>query len=369
MLYAPALPRLRDNTALLPCLALLSLFSLAPVFVVNAWPLAAAPALAILLWRRVLPPRWVWAPAGLVGLAALAAPSPALAVGFLWFLGFLVLTVGAFQGLPSGQVIDALILGGVVHAILGPVDWMDGRLVGLLGNANLAGSLLAICLALAVARRRWLFAGIIGAGLLATKSVGSLLGLETGIVCLALTSQRGQQLIRRRPWLLALLALVTLAGLLVTRGDRLYWSSLRPLQWATGIGMAHHAPLLGMGPGSFAAVWPNVYGVPTQQFTHAHSFYIQALAEAGIAGLLGIAPLAVGIVRHVRGPALAGLIVLGVHGLVDATAVHPVIAWLAAALVGIGSPRRNPAISRGEGAALLLAVLSPLAAWFVRLHY
>jgi len=369
MLYAPALSRIRVNSVVWRGLALAALISLAPVFVVNAWPLAAAPALLLILWRPAIPARWVWGPALAIALAGLVAP-PALAAGFWWVLLLLVLTVGTFQRLADGPIYDALIAGAAIHAVLGPSMITDGRLVGWLGNANLTGSLLAICLVLALARRRWLLAAIIAGGLAGTQSVGAILGSLAGIAWLAVTSRRGQQLIRGRPYRLGIVLLAAVILVALGASQRDTWLRWRPLQWATGIGMAYQAPILGMGPGSFAAAWSDVNA---RTFTHAHNFYIHMLAESGLAGVLGLAALAVGIAWRVRGPALAGLIVLAVHGLVDATALHLVIAWLAAALVGIGSPRRDlrgeRAIRLAQNAAFLLAVLTPVAGWFVQLHY
>lgn len=200
-----------------------------------------------------------------------------------------------------------------------------------------------------------------------------------GLATLALQSSRVRQLLRRN-WKLAAVAVVALAlvgaaGLVLTgRGQTWYW---RPLQWALAAHQAISSPLAGTGPGSTPELWADMVsfgraipGNPEGMLigniywpghTHAHNFYLHVLGETGVLGVLALAGVFVYVGYNVRGPALAGLIGLAVHGLVDATALHPVIAVLAAMLIGIGSPRDRHPARLGIILAVLLAVLSPVA--------
>ena len=138
-------------------------------------------------------------------------------------------------------------------------------------------------------------------------------------------------------------------------GDRLEPSTLpsRKQLWAAALRLWNHHPLLGVGPDNFRHRYPEVIaatdGKPfDDQRIHANNFYLETLADLGLAGVVVLALLAHGLWRVARtslalgtGPLELGIFVaIGtffVHGCVDYfLEFTPTFGlwWLLLALVG-----------------------------------
>jgi hypothetical protein len=107
----------------------------------------------------------------------------------------------------------------------------------------------------------------------------------------------------------------------------------RPSLWRVAIALWLERPLLGVGPDNFrrryqAVLAPPPGGAPyTDTRMHANSLYFETLADLGLAGVAGLAAIAVAIVRalrrHWESGCLAGIgyavaaLAFFVHGLLD----------------------------------------------------
>jgi O-antigen ligase len=184
------------------------------------------------------------------------------------------------------------------------------------------------------------------------------------------------------------LAALALAGALGSTSSRLLNTltlSIRGETWSSALGAWLERPLIGWGPGSFAAVFNFRQDLPTfpDPGGHAHNVIVQVLLEAGVVGLVAllvaIGGLAIGI-RHNprRSPyALAGLGGFGLMSLADMPSNFPMvlvigICWAALAAPRIGeavsatSPSRRPwpiAASATLGGVICVAVASTLIGW------
>lgn len=123
----------------------------------------------------------------------------------------------------------------------------------------------------------------------------------------------------------------------VTVNDANFALVERVAHWQAAWDMFDDHPLLGIGIGNYAAVYP-VYALPhwDDPLGHAHNYYLNVLAESGIVGLAGYLVLwgaifltAWRVVRTTRGLALgiaAGafgvLVALSIHNLFDDLFVH-----------------------------------------------
>jgi O-antigen ligase len=251
----------------------------------------------------------------------------------------------AGEGLVGGVCLGVGVVGGwalVERAIAGTTfDRYEGRLLtGPIGYANGLGALMAVgavlCLVSALQRRRAALIAplaIFIPALVMTESRASVAALLAGIIVGVLVVQG-----RRATAGLAALGAAALLGyvLLFTPagfGDRAaYWSAAR----AT---IAEH-PLSGTGAGT--------YGLVHQQAPHvrdAHSLFLQAFSELGVAGLLlAIAiftiPIALSIRHELAGPA-AGLVVLALHTGVDWDWQLPAVTLAALALAASSFEHRD----------------------------
>jgi O-antigen ligase len=106
----------------------------------------------------------------------------------------------------------------------------------------------------------------------------------------------------------------------------------RMAHWQTGLAMWESAPLLGIGAGNFDARYREFAVHPTLIHSrgHAHNYFIHALAETGIAGLLAYLTLlgtAVAIsIRAWRSPdSLARAIGVGALGMTAALMLHGLV--------------------------------------------
>jgi hypothetical protein len=101
-------------------------------------------------------------------------------------------------------------------------------------------------------------------------------------------------------------------------------------------------PLVGVGPGRFAAESPTAASDP--DLRQAHNEFLQSGAESGVLGyilivslvLWGFAALGTSSER-LSGPlAAAGLAILGIHASIDYVLHFPAVALAVAAVVGTG---------------------------------
>jgi O-antigen ligase len=128
----------------------------------------------------------------------------------------------------------------------------------------------------------------------------------------------------------------------------------RVAHWVAAVRMWEQAPWLGIGPGNYATVYPQVH-LPRwdEALGHAHNIYLNVLAESGLLGLITFLLfwVAVGlwVVRAARLPQQAGwhkalaigvlgmLVHLGVHNFFDNLFVQGIYLhialWLALVLV------------------------------------
>lgn len=203
-------------------------------------------------------------------------------------------------------------------------------------------------------------------------------GRVIGIVVLALALMNGFVVVRV-PFRVRLRhrAAVVIAGAIVlgafaaapfALADRL------PFWRVAARDVASH-PLVGSGPGSFAAVWLRLRDVPYSTLD-AHNLYLQTLAELGPLGLLALAlALAVPLtaLRHARHPfaptAGAGYLIFLVHAGVDwdwEIPIIPIVALLLGAvlLVAARKERASSGLARSGAAAAtgLVAVAACAAA-------
>jgi O-antigen ligase len=288
-------------------------------------------ALALIGLLSLLPRRgpMVVAPGG--APFATAFPSdPDGGLADLARLGLLALAALAAARARRGWLLGGLTAGGLAVAISGVreylASWRGGDpswriFAGFVGPNQLAAYLvLVLPLAAAatalgddsapgrwlasqgVARpRRWL--ALLGSGaallmlaaLALTGSKGAMLATALGVGLAALALARGGAR-RAALGVLAALALLAAAALLGPLRARLVHlvgqansSSFRVLTWAGTLDLARHHPLLGCGLGGWALGYP-IYA--RAEFTqHAHSSFLQILAECGVGGLLAFAGL------------------------------------------------------------------------------
>ena len=297
-------------------------------------------------------------------------------------------------------VLAGLLLGGLVEAVLALrqlhggamalATWSDEasillnteRLYGSLGNPNLLGGYLVPIVPLAVGAalhwHRWpgrLFAAVTatlaGTALVLTYSRGAWLGLGAGLACFvllwgwfALPRRQGRrQAVFCGLLLAALLGAVAMAGLLeplqvrllsalAGRGDSSV--NFRINVWTAAWQMLRDYAWTGIGPGqdAFNRVYP-LYQQPMFNALSAYSMPLELAVELGVAGLLaGIAifwhalhqglrqlKVAVATTEERDWPqigAMAAVVGLGAHGLVDTIFLRPevqLIWWLCLAFL------------------------------------
>ena len=165
--------------------------------------------------------------------------------------------------------------------------------------------------------------------------------------------------------------------------------SYRPDYWRVALLSAGREPLLGVGAGGFAATYLQQRRT-TKAPLHAHSVWLETLAELGVPGLLllvlcagGLAGGVVAALRRTRGAerevrlaAALPLVFLAFHASVDWVSVFPVLTVPALALAGTAAapaaPFRRLAVPRlaglaGAGAVVAAAALALPALAAVRL--
>ncbi|GAB2451819.1 hypothetical protein GCM10027062_35800 [Nocardioides hungaricus] len=384
-----------------PHLAVLAAVLVLPVGYVAAGPvelvqavsaLAAlavlAPAAARLDWR--LPPWPVALPlaafAVVAGLATSRATDLDLAFRLdvqLLLLLLLVLTATTALRTPEqvhGAVLALVVAGGLASlpAILGsgPTESyygggvITGRAQGIFAQPNELGLFSAVLLVVAV-----------GVGLCTTTTRTRLVCLASGgllLAALALSLSRGA-------WLGGVAGLTALAVLVPQTRRALAWLAVgvaaagavlaaagvgplaevaariasvtgstsnpydqRPLIWAEAARLYAEAPVLGHGPGGFAAAAASdaLRLGAFLDVEHAHQLLLNVAVEFGTAGLLALLGLMVGVLVLVRrgraagswlpGVLAAALVAVVGHGMVDYPLRNPTVAttvWLVLALL------------------------------------
>ncbi len=198
-------------------------------------------------------------------------------------------------------------------------------------------------------------AGAMGAGLLASWSRGGWLGALVGVGAVVILRSR-------RTLALAGLGLLLLAGLGLLGGlqperipaplaqrladlptyfgggdvleqpitDENFAVIERVAHWVAALRMWERAPWLGVGPGNYATVYPEVKTPPWDDpLGHAHNIYLNVLAETGLVGLAAYLLLWVGVTvwlvrRWRQAPASSWerAFLLGLLGVVGHLTVH-----------------------------------------------
>jgi hypothetical protein len=166
-------------------------------------------------------------------------------------------------------------------------------------------------------------------------------------------------------------------------------ASYRPDYWRVALLSAGREPLLGVGAGGFAATYLQQRHTSKAPL-HAHSVWLETLAELGVPGLIllllcagGLAAGVAAALRQTRGgerevrlAAALPLVFLAFHASVDWVSVFPVLAVPALALAGTAAaptaPHRRLAVPRlaglvGGGAVIVAAALAIPALAAVRL--
>lgn len=225
---------------------------------------------------------------------------------------------------------------------------------------------------------------LIGGGVLASASRGAFIaGVGAAVVVAVLA----------RPRLRPALWLAILAGLLVTWAatfglvpagpvDRVlnamglgnvsftsvnnanFSAVERAAHWLAGVRMFAAHPLLGVGIGNYAAAYPAFH--PRGWYNpleHAHNYYINIAAEAGIAGLTTYVLLAGSALwysyaalrqasNRVRAAAIVGtigvLVATDIHNLVDVLYVHGMVALLGLLVALAVTPAMTQGPAPGE---------------------
>jgi O-antigen ligase len=219
-------------------------------------------------------------------------------------LTMFVATISAFvlvEQLVSGEVETTIAPGRETLFDLNPI---------LLGRSSAAGLIVAVYLAL-VSRTRWLRLSalavipLLAVSLLAAGSRGPVLGLAFGLLALLPLVLR-ERASRRRflPLVLGVIAAFLLvqelvpgqsverAGSIILASGSTISSNGRTELWSTAYERFKDDPLLGVGPGGFAAVAPAFY---------PHNLFLEVGVELGLVGIvLLVAILAFGANDLVR---------------------------------------------------------------------
>jgi putative inorganic carbon (HCO3(-)) transporter len=366
-------------------------------------------------------------------LSALGALSIAdSAKEFLRWAELLVIFVAARNLLTGRRALIAasfLLAGAALEGLLGAYQFLQqvgppgfvlmGQFMRAYGTfdqpnpyAGYLGLLLPLSVALLLARWRDWKSAVRAPWQRALLWIGTLLATGLALMGIAMSWSRGAWitvavsmvalvLLKGRKWALAILALIVIgwfvlgssaAGLLPSAISERFadvvpfftpfdvrtvevtdanWSLVeRMAHWQAAWGMFSDHPWLGVGFGNYPAVYPAyAIGIWTDPLGHAHNYYLNVAAEAGLVGLsaylLVIAAAFVqslrafsrtsGLQRAVVIGALGMLVYLCVHNLVDNLYVHGLnilvgmmlgMAWALAATADAAKPRPLP---RGAG--------------------
>ena len=292
-----------------------------------------------------------------------------LIVGAIACIFTLIEWLSWYLGLPDGPAWPSLGFG-----IWPPLLHRVG--IQLMGCNHLAGFLAPLApLALALSLRSgtwlrrlalWAFCLLMTALIVLTQSRGGLLGLMAGLCFVVVGSwpRLGQRWPRLRPtwrrWTAAGIVLFGICALLmlkiyqlrgIGKGLTLITHELGRLDiWTVALRIAVQHPLLGVGPGAFESAYLQ-YRDANQTFMialQAHNIPLHILATLGVAGFMTHAWLAVALTmaawrlwrtdqdcgqQWVRLGAMAGLVAIATHGLLDALSLnYPAVSLLAVIL-------------------------------------
>jgi O-antigen ligase len=307
-------------------------------------------------------------------------------------------------------VVAAIVLAGVSQALLGleqaglhagPASFLRGfqRAYGTFDQPNPFAGFLNMTLPLAVAMAllersrvvRVLYSGAaltIGAGLLASGSRGAYLAAFAALIVMAALQWR-RALVAALTGAVALLA----GGLLAAFGaiplgpfaqlmsavglgnvsfgsvnDANFSAVERAAHWLAGVRMFASHPLLGVGIGNYSAAYPAYH--PRGWYVsleHAHNYYINIAAEAGIAGLTvyilmvgsalwysyaTVRTAGKGIVCTVGLGVTGALLATNLHNIFDVLYVHGMAAFLGL-LVSLLGVRASPFAVSGSSFELI----------------
>lgn len=332
--------------AVLPCLALLGRFGMAPggsvepiatvILAVAAFVAASAAA------KDRLPERL----AGALALGGAVVGTRAVYEA-AWGLGRLAAEArDRAPALPDAA------------AIAGRLE--QGRAYAGFATPAAAGGFLALALCATVAlgisrtgRSRvliFLAAAVQAGGLLSTRSLTAAASLLVALAILAAAS-------RSRPLGAAVAALILAIGLLgALRAGQVFSRASDDSPWRLragnvriGLAIASAHPWLGVGPGGYAEAFPSFRRQGDNESRHAHCLPVELVADLGwIPGLaaasvffvLFLGPLTTG--RFGRGTVERGIAVglagFALHNLADFTAFVPSVLWVACVLRGAMSP-------------------------------
>jgi len=235
------------------------------------------------------------------------------------------------------------------------------------------------------ARVAWLYRAAVAlalAGIFVTGSRGAVLGLAAGAAALVAATWSGLAVRARRRMVAASVVIVLAVGAgVVVRflEDNDPYRFHRTKIWTASLRAALGSPLLGVGPGQFAAAAPNL-NFPLENtplrfersFHTPHSDVLRAVCEFGFpAAFAAFAAVALALQelfrrRHeltaVGRGAVAALVGLAAQCCVDDLSVRPAITMTSAALAGLvlSRPRATPA-RVATGVAVARSVLVVLA--------
>ncbi len=232
-------------------------------------------------------------------------------------------------------LLTALFLTGSAEALMGAVQFIVPlgppafavgpfiRAHGMFGQPNPFAGYLGTILPLALAmmlvphpgRFRTIATGgflLVGLGILLSVSRGAWLGLAVSLSIMALAwSPRARALVVPLVAGLALFIGLALAGVLpaslatritsatenfgvfdvrtVTLTSENFAVVERMAHWQAGWGMLNDYPFLGVGPGNYPAAYEEYFIAPWKDpLGHAHNYYLNMAAEAGVPGLLAL---------------------------------------------------------------------------------
>ncbi|MDD2805334.1 MAG: O-antigen ligase family protein [Elusimicrobiales bacterium] len=335
---------------------------------------------------------------GWLGAAAVFSPEPGVSLGTLGGYGVCALVFFSAAGGEGGETGWLRALYGLAAAaavVLLYEKFSSGLVHGLIGqNPNYsavfcAAAFAPAALALAGAgenKDRLLYGGLaalLAAGLAASGSRGALLAGFAAAAC-------GFGLTRRWRWLGGLLLLAALAAALLPAavlGAALKLEDprafARPQLWGSALDAAAASPLLGWGPGRFAAAFElfkfpyfdgvSYYGHGT---LHAHSEFLNLAAEAGFPAALLLLLAVYQAARagwRERLPFLLAALAALLQGAVDMVFYSGAVSllfWGSLGFAAAGAPAAGGRkLKVWLAAAALLCLLAPYAGRLARSPY
>jgi putative inorganic carbon (HCO3(-)) transporter len=219
-------------------------------------------------------------------------------------------------------------LWGVIQFVLGigPPAFAIGGFMRAYGNfgqpnpfAGYLGTILPLALAMVLVPHPGRFRAVAllavaltGLGILLSLSRGAWLGLAISVaVMLVAWSQRARGLVLPFTVMVAIVIVLGMFNILppilanritsvtdnfgvfdvrtVTLTSENFAVVERMAHWQAGWAMFVDHPFLGVGPGNYPALYPNYYIPPWEAaLGHAHNYYLNMAAEAGVPGLLAL---------------------------------------------------------------------------------